>query len=126
MRPLLPILSFSAALLMPGLAAAQDRTLMVFFQASDEKQLNEAIMDALSQPPFLFTPKITPATLVISIPDRVDVTHGKVSGTEWSFTAVFLRNGDTLGRSEEDCNENKLADCTAQLTSDIKTAAGVQ
>jgi hypothetical protein len=126
MRPLLSILSFSAALLMPGLAIAQDHTLMVFFQGSDVKQLNDAIMDALSQPPFLFTPKITPTTLVISIPDRVDVSHGKVSGTEWSFTAVFMRDGDSLGHSEEDCNENALADCTAQLTSDIKTAAGMQ
>jgi hypothetical protein len=126
MRPLLPILSMSAILLLPGLAVAQDRTLMVFFQASNEKRLDNAIMDALSQPPFLFTPKITPTTVVVSIPDRVSVTHGQVSGTEWSFTAVFLRNGDTLGHSEEDCNEYKLADCTAQLASDIKTAAGMQ
>lgn len=125
MRPLIVPL-VTTALLLPGLAAAQDRTLMVYFQASDEKRLNDAIMDALSQPPFLFTPKITPKTLVISIPDRVDVTHGKVSGTEWTFTAVFMRDGDSLGHSEEDCNENKLADCTAQLASDIKAAAGMQ
>jgi hypothetical protein len=126
MRPLLSVPFFCAALLLPGMAAAQDRTLLVFFQPSNEQQLNDAIVAGLSQPPFLFSPKLTPKALVLSIPDKVEVTHGHASGTSWGFNVVFLRNGDTLGQSREDCTENKLSECIDQLMSDVKTAAGVQ
>jgi hypothetical protein len=124
MRLVLPAL-FLVALVLPGMAAAQDRTILVFFQPSREQRLNDAIAGALSQPPFLFSPKVMPKALVLSIPDGIDVSHGEVSGTHWSFNAVFSRDGSTLGVSQEDCNERKLSDCINQLVSDVKSAAGM-
>ena len=84
-----------------------------------------AVTAALTQPPFLLATRETPGVLVLSIPDKVQVEHGKVSGTSWSFNAVFSRDGGTLGQSAESCGENKLSDCTDQLQSDVRSAAGV-
>jgi hypothetical protein len=113
-----------AALLAPALAMAQDKPIDVFFRPCNVQQLNDAFVAALAQPGFLLDTKIAPTTLVVSIPDRVDVDHGKVSGTTWSYDVVFMRDGDPRGHSAESCNENKLSDCTDQLLSDIRSAAG--
>ena len=114
-----------AAFLAPAVCLAQDKPISVFFRPCNEQQLNDAITAALTQPPFLLATRETPGVLVLSIPDKVQVEHGKVSGTSWSFNAVFSRDGGTLGQSAESCGENKLSDCTDQLQSDVRSAAGV-
>jgi hypothetical protein len=113
-----------AVLLAPTLCAAQDKPIAVFFRPCDVQVLNDAITVSLSQPPFLLATRITPSTLLVSVPDKVEVERGQVSGTTWTFNAVFSRDGDTLGHSVESCNQAKLSDCTDQLASDIRTAAG--
>jgi hypothetical protein len=114
----------AVAILAPSLALAQDKPITVYFEPCKDQQLNDAITVALSGPGFVQVLKPSPGVLIVSIPDRIDVEHGRVSGTTWSFTAAFTRDGSSLGRSVEGCNEHKLSDCTDQLVSDIKSAAG--
>jgi len=109
----------------PAAALAQDRPISVFFEPCDVQQLNDAIAAALIQPPFLLQTKNTPDALVVAIPDKITTEHFQVSGTTWTFSVAFSRNGDRLGRSVETCNEHKLSDCTDQLVSDVKSAAGM-
>ena len=106
-------------------AAAQDQPIPVYFEASGDQVLNNAITTALTQPPFVLHTQNRPGALVVSIPDKIKVEHLKMSGTTWTFTVAFSRNGDPLGQSVESCNEHALDDCTAQLTSDVKSAAGM-
>jgi hypothetical protein len=118
-----PTLLICAAVLMPTLCLAQDKPVAVLFQPSDVPVLNKAIIAALSSARFQLVAKAAPGTLVVSVPDKVEVTHGQVSGTSWAFNAVFSRDGDSLGLSAESCNEAKLSDCTDQLQLDILSAA---
>jgi hypothetical protein len=115
-----------AAVLAPAASWAQDKPIAVFFRPCNEQQLNDAITAALSQPPFLLQTKAAPGVLVFSIPDKVQVEHGRVSGISWTFNVAFSRDGNALGQSVESCNENKLSDCTDQLRSDVRSAAGTR
>jgi len=110
----------------PSGVLAQDRPVTLYFEPCDIQSLNDAITAALTQPPFLLLTTNAPNALVIAIPDHVAADHLKVSGTVWTFTVAFSRNGDSLGHSVESCNEHKLSDCTDQLVSDVKSAAGIQ
>ena len=112
------------AVLAPGLALAQDKPINVYFQPCKDQQLNDAITAALSAPGFVQVLKPGPGVLIVSIPDRIMTDRGRISGTSWSFTVAFSRDGSSLGRSEEGCNEHKLSDCTEQLVLDVKSAAG--
>lgn len=116
----------AVAILAPGLALAQDKPLSVYFIPCRDQQLNDAITAALSSQGFIQVLKPTPGGLTVSIPDRIDVDRRKVSGTTWSFTVAFSRDGSSIGQSAESCNEHKLSDCTDQMISDIKSAAGMQ
>jgi hypothetical protein len=123
-------MSRTLALLIPALvlapaAAIAQESLPVFFEPCKDQQLNDAITAALTQPPFVLQPRNIPGALVVAIPDRITVDHLKVSGITWTFTVVFSRNGDQLGQSVETCNEHRLSDCTDQLASDVKSAAGM-
>jgi hypothetical protein len=118
------LLAAGALLLVPDPAFAQDRSISVYFEACEVQQLNNAIAAALTQPPFLLLTTSTPGALVVTVPDRVTADH-TTRGTNWTFTVAFRRNGDSLGQSVESCNEYKLSDCTDQLVSDVKSAAGM-
>jgi hypothetical protein len=111
-------------ILMPGLALAQDKPISVYFEPCKDQQLNDAITVALSTQAFVQVLKPGPGVLIVSIPDRITTDRGRISGTSWSFTVAFSRDGSSLGRSEEGCNEHKLSDCTEQLVLDVKSAAG--
>jgi hypothetical protein len=111
--------------LVPVAALAQDQPISVYFEPTRDQVLNDAITAALTQPPFVLHTLNQPGALVVAIPDRITTEHGKVSGTTWTFTVAFSRNGDPLGQSVENCNEHKLSDCTDQLASDAKSAAGM-
>ena len=122
----------SAALLLciiwPGIALAQDQDqpISVSFEPIKGGQfasLNQAIQAALSQPPLQFETRPGPRTLVVSVPDRVEVENKKVSGTFYSFTVSFSRDGSALGKSQQSCNAAKLSDCTDQMVLDVKSAA---
>jgi hypothetical protein len=113
-----------ALLLAPTISRAQDKPITVYFRPGNVQQINDAITAALSQPPFLLATRVTPTTLVVSIPDKVAVEHGRISGNTWTFNAVFSRDGDARGYSQESCNESQLSDCTDQLLIDIRSAAG--
>lgn len=113
------------SLLICGPALAQDKPIPVYFEPSREQPLNDAIAAALTQPPFVLHARIVPGALVVTVPDGVDIEHRNVSGTTWSFTVLFSRDGTSLGQSVESCNEQKLTDCTDQLVSDVKSAAGM-
>ena len=121
----LALLICGALALAPKAGLAQAQPMPVFFEPSKEPQLNKAIMAALTQAPFVPGARYAPGVLVVTIPDQIAVEHLKVSGTTWTFTVSFRRNGDSLGQSVETCNVNHLSDCTDQLTSDAKSAAGV-
>jgi hypothetical protein len=120
-----PVLLIAGALAFaPTTVLAQDRSIAIYFEPGDIQQLNDAIAAALTQPPFLLLTRNAPGALILAIPDKVTVEHQKVSGTVWTFTVAFSRNGGFLGQSVESCNEHKLSDCTDQLASDVKSAAG--
>jgi len=121
--PMLRTFIAAAAVLAPGLAFAQDKPITVYFEPSRDQQLNNAIAVALSSPGLVQVLKPGPGVLVVSIPDKIDVDRSRTKGTTWSFTAVFTRDGSSLGQSAEGCNEQKLSDCTDQLVSDVKSAA---
>src|SRR5215475_3935558 len=93
----------AATILLPSLALAQDKPLTVYFEPCKDQQLNDAITVALSGQGFVQVLRPGPGVLVVSIPDRVDVDRGRVTGTTWSFTAVFSRDGSSLGQSAEGC-----------------------
>lgn len=112
------------AILAPGLALAQDKPITVYFEPCKDQQLNNAIALALSGPGFVQVLRPGPGVLIVSIPDKIEVDRGRISGTTWSFTVTFSRDGASLGQSAEGCNEHKLSDCTDQLVSDVKSAAG--
>jgi hypothetical protein len=114
----------SVAILAAGPVFAQDKPIIVYFEPCKDQQLNDAIAVALSGPGLIQALKPGPGVLIVSIPDKIDVDRGRVSGTTWSFTVAFHRDGSSLGQSAEGCNEHKLSDCTDQLVSDIKSAAG--
>ena len=114
----------AATILIPSVALAQDKPITVYFEPSRDQQLNNAIAVALSSPGLIQVLKPGPGVLIVSIPDRIDVDRGRVTGTTWSFTAVFTRDGSSLGQSAEGCNEHKLSDCTDQLVLDVKSAGG--
>jgi hypothetical protein len=114
--------------LSPCIAQAQDQAppISVAFEPLKDEEftaLNQAIQAALSQPPLHLETRPGPQTLVVSIPDKVEVEKKKISGTFYSFTVSFARNGGALGQSLQSCNAAKLSDCTDQLVLDVKTAA---
>ena len=112
------------ALLVPAVCLAQGKPISFFFRPCNDQPLNDAITAAVTQPPFVLATREMPGALVISIPDKVEVER-KVSGTSWSFNVAFSRDGQTLGQSAESCGNNKLSDCTDQLQSDVRSAAGM-
>jgi hypothetical protein len=114
----------AVAILAPSLALAQDKPITVYFEPCKDQQLNDAITLALSSPGLVQVLKPGPGVLVVSIPDKITVDRGRISGTTWSFTVAFSRDGASLGQSVEGCNEHKLSDCTDQLVNDVKSAAG--
>lgn len=114
---------FCSALVAPALA--QDKPVSVYFQPCRDQRLNDVITAALSQPPFVLATKPVPGALVVSIPGRLEIERGRISGTTWSFDVVFTYDGDARGQSVQSCNESKITDCTDQLVADVKSAAGV-
>jgi hypothetical protein len=123
-RSVVTVVAILAAGLPFGLALAQDKPVSVFFQPCEDQQLNNAITAAMSSQGFVQAMKPAPGVLTVTIPDKVGVTKGRISGTSWAFTVAFSRDGVSLGHAEESCNERKITDCTDQLMSDIKSAAG--
>ena len=109
---------------MPVPVFAQDRPVKVYFEPCDRQQLNDAITAALTKPPFLLLTKYMPDALIVSIPDRITIERQQ-KGAIWTFTVQFRRNGDSLGQSVESCSDTMLSDCTDQLVSDVKSAAGL-
>lgn len=118
------LLASGALMLAPAAALAQDRPISIYFEPCKVQVLNDAIAAALTQPPFVLQTKYMPGALVVAIPDHIQSEHLE-SGTVWTFTVAFSRNGDHLGQSVESCNQHQLTECTGQLVSDAKSAAGM-
>ena len=110
------------ALLAPALA--QDKPISIYFTPSTDQRLNDAITAVLTQPPFILATKPIPGALVIA-PSNLQIAHGRVSGTTWTFDVAFSRDGSPRGQSVQSCNESKISDCTDQLVSDVKSVAGM-
>lgn len=117
------ILAFCALAAVP--AMAQDKPISVYFQPTRDFRLNDIIVTALTQPPFVLATKPTPGVLMVSVPGRLEVEHGRISGTTWSFDVVFTQDGSQRGQSVQSCNEKKLSDCTDQLAADVKSVAAM-
>ena len=118
------IVLFTALSLLP--CQAQEQPIPVYFEplkGGDVTRLNQAILQALSQPPFRLEAKPTPQTIVISAPGRVEVVRKKVSGTFYSFTIEFFRDRSSLGQSQQNCGDDTLSECTDQIVLDVKTVA---
>lgn len=113
----------AAALLTPAIAIAQDKPIAVYFHPCEVQQLNDAITAAMSAQGFIQVLKPTPGALTVTFPDKVQVEHGRISGSTWSFNVAFSRDGSSLGLAAESCNEKKISDCTDQLMQDIRSAA---
>jgi hypothetical protein len=118
------LLASGALMLAPAAAFAQDRPISIYFEPCKEQKLNDAIATALTQPPFVLQTRFSRDALVVTIPDRIDRDQQQGSAI-WTFTVAFHRDGDSLGQSVESCNEHRLTDCTNQLVSDVKSAAGM-
>ena len=124
MSCILAFLASGALVLAPAAALAQDQPISVYFEPCKEQRLNDAIAAALTQPPFVLQTRFSRDALMVSIPDLIDKDQQQ-SGAIWTFTVAFHRDGDSLGQSVESCNEHRLTDCTDQLASDAKSAAGM-
>jgi len=124
---IVPRIAFIVAAVCVGTPAlAQDPVITVYFEplrGGEYTPLNKAIQAALSQPPLQLAAKPFAGALVVTVPDKVDVSHKKVSGTAYSFTVAFSRDGSSLGHSQQSCTSDKLSDCTEQLVLDVKSVA---
>ncbi len=115
-----------ACTLWPSLAQAQEQLILVYFdppKGAELARLNKAVEAALSEPPLQLAEKPGPHVLLVSVPDKVEISHKEVSGTSYSFIVAFSRDGSALGESQQDCNAAKLSDCTNQIVLDVKSAA---
>ena len=122
-RPALALLAAVSACL-PLAAHAQDQTVNIYFeplQGGEFLPLNKAIQTALSQPPMQLVARPFAGVLVLTVPDKVEIDHKRVSGTQYSFIVAFTRDGDSLGQSQQSCGSDKLSDCTDQLVQDVKS-----
>ncbi|HEY2008152.1 MAG TPA: hypothetical protein VGH23_04130 [Rhizomicrobium sp.] len=120
----LALLTAGALAFVPKGLQAQEQAISVYFEPSRNQQLNNAITAALTQAPFVLHAQHIPGALVVDIPDRIGVDR-TADGSTWTFTVTFTHDGVSLGQSVESCNEHKLSDCTEQLISDAKSAAGM-
>ena len=121
-----PIALSSLLILLPSLVQAQDQPIAVYFEplkGGEFTRLNKAIADALSQPPLRLETRPGPHTVVIAVPDKVDVQHKKVSGTFYDFTVAFSRDGRSLGESQQSCGLETLSECSDQIVLDVKSVA---
>jgi hypothetical protein len=115
-----------ACALWPAMAQAQEQSTLVYFEplkGGELAPLNKAVQAALSEPPLQLAEKPGPHVLLVSVPNKVEISHKEVSGTSYSFTIAFSRDGSALGESLQDCNAAKLSDCTDQIVLDVKSAA---
>jgi len=113
-------------ILWPAAVQAQDQPIPVYFQplkGGEFTRLNQAIQQALSRPPLRLDAKPGPQTLILSVPGKVEVQHKKVSGTFYSFTVAFSRDGHSLGESQQNCGLDTLTECTDQMVLDAKSVA---
>ena len=119
-----PIVLFTALSLSPCLA--QEQAISVYFEplkGRDVTPLNDAVMAALTQPPFRLEMKPGPQTIVISAPGKVEIEKKRVSGTFYNFTVEFFRDRSSLGRSQQACGDETLSECTDQIVLDVKSVA---
>lgn len=122
-RPAIALLAAAMAFL-PLAARAQDQTINIYFEplrGGEFLPLNKAIQTALSRPPMQLVAKPFAGVLVLTVPDKVEVEHKQVSGTQYSFIVAFTRDGDSLGQSQQSCGSDKFSDCTDQLVLDVKS-----
>jgi hypothetical protein len=126
-RPVIRRIALSALLsLLPGAALAQEQPISVYFEplkGGDLTRLNNAIQEALSQPPFRLEMRPTAQTIIVSAPSRVEILRKKISGTFYSFTIAFTRDGSSLGQSQQSCGDETLSECTDQIMLDVKSVA---
>jgi hypothetical protein len=125
--PMIRRIVLSAALsLLPCLAQGQEQPISVYFdplKGGEFARLNQAIQEALSQPPLRLEAKPSPQTIVISAPAKVEVVRKKVSGIFYGFTLEFSRDRSSLGQSQQNCGDDTLSECTDQIVLDVKTVA---
>ena len=117
------LLSLSPA---PWAAQAQEQPISVYFEplkGGELTRLNNAIQEALSQPPFRLEMRPTAQSIIVSAPSRVEVERKRVSGTFYSFIIAFTRGGSSLGQSQQDCGDETLSECTDQIVLDVKSVA---
>jgi hypothetical protein len=122
-RHTIALLAFT---LWPSLVEAQEQSILVYFEppkGGEFARLNKAVQAALSEPPLQLAEKPGPNVLLLSVPDKVEISHKEVSGTFYSFITAFSRDGSALGESQQSCNAAKLSDCTDQIVLDVKSAA---
>ena len=112
--------------LLPWVVQAQEQPVSVYFEplkGGELTRLNTAIQEALSQPPFRLEMRPTARTIIVSAPGRVDIERKKISGTFYSFTIAFTRDGSSLGQSQQNCGDETLPECTDQIVLDVKSVA---
>lgn len=117
---------FALFCLLPRMAQAQEQPISVYFEplkGGELSQLNSAIEQALSQPPFRLEMKPGPQTVVVSVPGEVETEKKRISGTFYSFTIEFFRDRSSLGRSLQSCSLETLSECTDQIVQDVKSVA---
>ncbi len=107
-------------------AAAQEAPTKVFYAFEKDwnyRPMDKALQEAVSSPDLALQTAIRPDVVVLTTQDFEWTNHSERK--TFSFTLVFTRDGDKLGESQESCITAKLADCSAQITGDIKTAAAI-
>lgn len=125
-RTVLPALLSLLPWVTPWPALAQEQPVSVYFEplkGEELTRLNNAIQEALTQPPFRLEMRPTAQTIVVSAPNRVQTERKRVSGAYYSFTIAFTRGGSSLGQSEQNCSDESLSECTEQIILDVKSVA---
>lgn len=125
-RIAMPALLSLLPLVTPWAARAQEQPVSVYFEplkGEDLTRLNNAIQEALTQPPFRLEMRPTAQTIIVSAPTRVQTERKRISGSHYSFTIAFTRNGSSLGQSQQNCSDENLSECTDQILLDVKSVA---
>jgi len=128
-RAIMRLTFLSATLsLLPSATWAQDQTqpVSVYFEpvkGGEFTRLNKAIQSALAEPPFQLEAKPGTRTVIVSVPEKIDVQHKPGGATAYTFTIAFSRDGGSLGQSQQSCGADRLSDCTDQIVLDVKSAA---
>jgi hypothetical protein len=105
-------------------ARAQDAPVKLWYRFGADRQIDTVLHAVVGQPGLVLAAKPGPDTLAVAIAGEIERDGGdKPKG--FRFMLAFTRDGDRLGESWEDCNIDRMDDCTHQISDDIRSADAI-